>query len=62
MEFDDAQLQLVEHLRSLRLMRHSTWIAKRWADPAFPAAFPCFGDSNYWRQQLQQLQEQLDLC
>lgn len=61
MEFDDAQLGLVEPLRSLRLIRHNTWIAKRWDDPAFPAAFPWFGDSNYWRQQLQQLQEQLDL-
>ena len=35
------------------------WLARRWADPAFPAAFPWFGGSAYWGQQAQQLREQV---
>ncbi|MFG5407584.1 serine/threonine protein kinase [Piscinibacter sakaiensis] len=60
MDFDDAELALVEPLRSLRMIHHSAWIARRWSDPAFPAAFPWFGQGNYWAQKLSELQEQLD--
>ena len=59
MEFDDRELALVEPLRTLRMIHHSAWIAKRWDDPAFPAAFPWFTGAAYWGQQTQQLQEQL---
>ena len=60
MEFDDAQLQLIEPLRTLRLLRHSAWIAQRWSDPAFPIAFPSFGTPNHWADQTVQLREQID--
>lgn len=55
--FDDSQLTLVEPLRTLRIIHHSAWIARRWQDPAFPAAFPWFGTPAYWQQQVQLLRE-----
>ncbi len=59
-EFDRAELALVEPLRTLRLIHYSAWLARRWDDPAFPAAFPWFGTSDYWQGQVQMLQEQLE--
>jgi Ser/Thr protein kinase RdoA (MazF antagonist) len=59
MDFDRRELQLVEPLRLLRMIRHNAWVAHRWHDPAFPAAFPDFGNSGYWGQQTLQLREQL---
>jgi Ser/Thr protein kinase RdoA (MazF antagonist) len=41
------------------MIRHNAWIAQRWHDPAFPVAFPAFGSSGYWAQQVVQLREQL---
>ena len=60
MDFDDAQLQLIEPLRTLRLLRHSAWIAQRWSDPAFPIAFPGFDTPNHWADQTVLLHEQID--
>ena len=57
--FDRRELALIEPLRLLRMIRHNAWIAQRWADPAFPAAFPDFGSAAYWAQQTLQLREQL---
>jgi Ser/Thr protein kinase RdoA (MazF antagonist) len=59
MDFDRAELALIEPLRLLRMIRHNAWVAQRWQDPAFPAAFPDFGSSGYWGQQAMQLREQL---
>ena len=47
-EFDRAALALCEPLRALRIIHMSGWIAKRWDDPSFPAAFPAFRTDNYW--------------
>jgi Ser/Thr protein kinase RdoA (MazF antagonist) len=60
MDFDDAQLALIEPLRTLRLLRHSAWIAQRWSDPAFPIAFPAFGTPNHWADQITVLEGQID--
>lgn len=57
-DFDDAELRLIEPLRTLRLLRHSAWIALRWEDPAFSRAFPDFGSPNHWADQITILQEQ----
>jgi Ser/Thr protein kinase RdoA (MazF antagonist) len=59
MDFNRAELALIEPLRLLRMIRHNAWVAHRWHDPAFPAAFPDFGSSGYWGQQAMQLREQL---
>ena len=51
-EFDRRELGLIEALRSLRLIHYSAWLARRWADPAFPAAFPWFQTTKYWQDQI----------
>jgi len=56
-DFDLRELHLVEALRSL--LYHSAWIARRWNDPAFPLAFPWFGDQRYWQEQVLALREQI---
>jgi Ser/Thr protein kinase RdoA (MazF antagonist) len=58
--FDMRELALIEPLRTLRMLHHSAWIAERWNDPAFPAAFPWFGGAGYWGQQTTQLHEQIE--
>jgi Ser/Thr protein kinase RdoA (MazF antagonist) len=58
-EFDDRELQLVEALRTLRLLHYSAWLARRWDDPAFPAAFPWFNTQRYWQDRVLELREQI---
>lgn len=58
--FDRAELVLIEPLRTLRLIHYSAWLARRWDDPTFPIHFPWFGSSDYWKGQVQQLQEQIE--
>ncbi len=58
-EFDRRELHLIEALRTLRLMHYSAWIARRWNDPAFPAAFPWFGTQRYWQDRILELKEQI---
>jgi len=60
-EFDDRELHLIEALRTLRLIHYSAWIARRWHDPAFPAAFPWFGSVRYWQDRILELREQVGL-
>lgn len=57
---DARQIALIEALRTLRMIHHSAWLAERWADPAFPIAFPWFGTAAYWLQQTEQLREQIE--
>lgn len=56
--FDPAELALVEPLRALRMIHHMGWLARRWDDPAFPAAFTWFNTPRYWEEQLNNLREQ----
>lgn len=58
--FEPRSLSLVEPLRTLRMLNYQAWLAKRWDDPAFPAAFPWFESSRHWEQVIQQLREQMD--
>jgi len=60
-EFDARQLHLVEALRTLRLMHYAAWLARRWDDPAFPAAFPWFNTQRYWQDRILELREQVAL-
>ena len=59
-EFDDRERALIEPLRTLRMVRHSAWLAERWSDPTFPLNFPFFGTGAYWSQQAAQLREQVE--
>ncbi|MET0216539.1 MAG: serine/threonine protein kinase [Burkholderiales bacterium] len=60
-EFDPRELHLVEALRTLRLIHYSAWLARRWDDPAFPAAFPWFNTQRYWQDRILELREQIAL-
>ena len=60
-EFHPRQLYLVEALRTLRLIHYSAWLASRWDDPAFPAAFPWFNTQRYWQDRILELREQVAL-
>lgn len=60
-EFDWREIKLIEPLRTLRILHHSAWLARRWHDPAFPAAFPWFGSGNYWQQQIDLLRQQIEV-
>jgi Ser/Thr protein kinase RdoA (MazF antagonist) len=60
-EFDTRELYLLEALRTLRLIHYSAWIARRWHDPAFPAAFPWFNTQHYWQDRILELREQIAL-
>ncbi len=56
--FNQEELGLIEALRTLRLVHYSAWLARRWEDPAFPAAFPWFGTQRYWQDRILELREQ----
>ena len=58
-EFNPRELELIEALRTLRLIHYSAWIARRWDDPAFPAAFPWFDSPRYWEARILELREQI---
>ncbi len=57
--FDTRELQLIEALRTLRMLHHAAWLARRWEDPAFPVAFPWFDSPRYWEDLVLSLREQL---
>lgn len=56
---DRRELRLTELLRAMRYVRYAAWVAARWQDPYFPRTFPQFGTDQYWREQLNDLEEQL---
>ena len=58
-ELDRRELGLIEALRTLRMIHYSAWLARRWDDPAFPAAFPWFHTTKYWQDQFLELREQV---
>jgi Ser/Thr protein kinase RdoA (MazF antagonist) len=58
-DFDRATLPLIETLRAMRILHYAAWIARRWHDPAFPAAWPQWGAPEYWERETQDLEEQL---
>jgi Ser/Thr protein kinase RdoA (MazF antagonist) len=57
---DFRELQLIEPLRGLRMLHHAAWVSHRWRDPAFPRAFPWFGEARYWEGYLRDLTEQIE--
>ena len=59
-EFDRRELALIEPLRTLRQIHYSAWLAQRWHDPIFPINFPWFGTSDYWKGQINMLEEQIE--
>lgn len=60
-DFNFREINLIEALRTLRMIQYSAWLACRWDDPAFPLSFPWFNTPHYWQEQLQNLLEQSNL-
>jgi Ser/Thr protein kinase RdoA (MazF antagonist) len=60
-EFDARELNLIEPLRTLRMINYSAWLARRWEDPSFPRNFPWFIEPRYWEEQILALREQAAL-
>ncbi len=58
-DFNPTELQLIEALRTLRMLHYSAWLARRWDDPAFPRTFPWFNSIQYWGEHILELREQL---
>lgn len=58
-DFDVKQLQLIEALRSLRMIHYAAWLGRRWQDPAFPRAFPWFNSARFWGEHILELREQM---
>ncbi len=57
-DFNFQELQLIEPLRTLRIINYSAWLATRWDDPAFPRTFPWFNTLQYWGEHILELREQ----
>jgi Ser/Thr protein kinase RdoA (MazF antagonist) len=57
-ELDAREVVLIEPLRTLRMIYYAAWLARRWNDPAFPAAFPWFNSTQYWQEHLSLLTQQ----
>lgn len=58
--FDRRELDLIEALRTLRLIHYSAWLASRRDDPAFIQNFAWFGTDAYWAEQTHILREQCE--
>jgi Ser/Thr protein kinase RdoA (MazF antagonist) len=56
---EPGQAGLIEALRGTRMLNHAAWVAQRWSDPAFPRAFPWFGEPRHWERHIDELREQL---
>jgi Ser/Thr protein kinase RdoA (MazF antagonist) len=55
---NQAEVRLIEPLRTLRIIHYAAWLARRWNDPAFPAAFPWFNSNQYWQDHMATLAQQ----
>jgi Ser/Thr protein kinase RdoA (MazF antagonist) len=59
-DFDPAERALIPALRAMRQVHWAGWIAARWHDPAFPAAFPFASEARWWEQHVEDLHEAAD--
>jgi Ser/Thr protein kinase RdoA (MazF antagonist) len=60
-DFNPLELQLIESLRTLRMLHYAAWLARRREDPAFIQAFPWFDTTRYWEDHVLALREQAAL-
>lgn len=57
--FNFAELNLIETLRTWRIMHYAAWLGRRWQDPAFPHSFPWFNTERFWAEHILELREQM---
>jgi Ser/Thr protein kinase RdoA (MazF antagonist) len=56
-DFESRWLALVEPLRAARILKISSWIARRWKEMSFQSTFPHFGTERYWESETRDLEE-----
>ena len=54
--FESRWLGLVEPLRAARILKISSWIARRWKETSFQSTFPHFGTELYWERETRDLE------
>lgn len=59
-DLDLSEPHLVPALRAMRQAHHAGWIAQRWHDPAFPAAFPYAAEPRWWQEHIDDLVQATD--
>jgi Ser/Thr protein kinase RdoA (MazF antagonist) len=59
-ELKSEDLEILPALRALRIIYYAGWIARRWEDPSFPKLFPQFRDYDYWRDEIERLEDIAD--
>lgn len=59
--FDHRQLQLIEPLRALKFVHYAAWLARRRRDPAFQRRFNDVESYAFWRREVEDLEQQLQL-
>jgi Ser/Thr protein kinase RdoA (MazF antagonist) len=57
--FPRSQLAAIEALRTLRLINYTSWLARRWHDPAFQNVFTFFSSPGYWARHVFELEDQV---
>ena len=60
-EFDDRMLRLIEPLRAMRMLYFLAWCSRQLDDPNYKQTFPDWGTEGFWRQQTNDLRQQLDV-
>lgn len=60
-EFDFSTMNLMEPLRTLRMIRHAAWIGQRYEEPIFQKSFPYYRERRFWEQFLLSIKEQISL-
>jgi Ser/Thr protein kinase RdoA (MazF antagonist) len=58
--FDLGSLELIEALRAFRYVHYAAWLTARRDDPAFVRVLDDFGSRSYWRNELEELDSQLE--
>jgi len=57
-EFDPRELNLIEALRTLRMIHYAAWLDMRREEPAFQQAFPWLYTARFWDDHILELKEQ----
>jgi len=58
-DFPHSEVNMIQSLRTLRILHHCAWLARRFDDPAFESAFPWFDQNSYWLQHINDLKNQV---
>ena len=60
-EFDDMELRLIEPLRAMRMIYYLAWCSKQANDYKFKTTFPQWGSNGFWKNEITDLVNQLDV-